>query len=78
MTYEWHIRTQAGVISRAQALAAGSSRHMVDRRVAGGQWRRMHPGVYLVSGFRRTDEARLRAAVLWAGPTAAVHGASAA
>lgn len=34
--------------------------------------------MYLVAGCRWTDEARLRAAALWAGPAAAVHGASAA
>ncbi|HEY2503000.1 MAG TPA: DUF559 domain-containing protein, partial [Mycobacterium sp.] len=43
-----------------------------------GEWRRLHRSVYLVSGFRRGDEARLRAAALWAGPAGLVSGASAA
>lgn len=78
MTFEWCLRHQAGVISRAQALELGFSRHMVDRRIACGQWRPVHPSVYLVAGFRRSDEARLRAAALWAGPEGVVSGASAA
>jgi len=72
------VRRQAGVISRAQALEAGLSRDQIDRRLARGVWLPLHRSVYLVTGFRRSDEARLRAASLWAGPNAVVHGASAA
>jgi very-short-patch-repair endonuclease len=78
MTFEAYVRRQAGVISREQALAAGFSRDQIDRRLAGGTWLPMHRAVYLVAGFRRTDEARMRAASLWAGPNAHLHGASAA
>lgn len=51
---------------------------MVDRRVARREWRAIHRSVYLVAGFRRGNEARLRAAALWAGPAGLVSGASAA
>jgi very-short-patch-repair endonuclease len=78
MTLEGYVRRQAGVISRAQALEAGLSRDQIDRRLASGTWLPLHKAVYLVAGFRRSDEARLRAASLWAGPDAVVHGASAA
>lgn len=78
MTLEAYVRRQAGVISRQQALEVGLSRDQIDRRLASGTWLPLHRGVYLVAGFRRSDEARLRAASLWAGPDAVVHGASAA
>jgi very-short-patch-repair endonuclease len=38
----------------------------------------LHPAVYLVGGHRLTDEARVRAAWLWAGDRAAVSGPAAA
>lgn len=72
------LRAQAGVISRDQAMADGMSRYAVDRRLAIGAWRPVHPAVYLAEGHRYTREARLRAAVLWAGPGAAASGAWAA
>ncbi|MBA3575181.1 MAG: type IV toxin-antitoxin system AbiEi family antitoxin domain-containing protein, partial [Pseudonocardiales bacterium] len=43
---EWYLRRQAGVISRAQAGAAGWSRYALHRRVASGRWEPLHPGVY--------------------------------
>ena len=50
----------------------------ITRRVAAGRWLRLHPRVYLMADRKRTDEVRLRAAVLWAGPDAVAHGVSAA
>jgi very-short-patch-repair endonuclease len=58
---------QAGVITLAQAESCGLSAATVHRRVRDGTWRRLHPRVYLVGGHRLTDEARVRAAWLWAG-----------
>lgn len=75
---EWYLRTQAGVISAGQAREAGFNQRAVDRRVAGGRWERLHPGVYLAAEHPYTDEVRLRAAALWAGTDAVVHGLSAA
>ncbi|MGH3928643.1 MAG: DUF559 domain-containing protein, partial [Pseudonocardiaceae bacterium] len=72
------LRRQAGVISCAQARAAGLSQDAIDRRVADRRWERLHPGVYLAANHSYTDEVRLRAAVLWAGPDAVAHGVSAA
>ncbi len=72
------LRRQAGVIARGQAMDAGLSRYAVDRRLAGGRWRALHPAVYLVDGHRLTDEVELRAAVLWAGPDAVLGGTWAA
>jgi len=50
----------------------------VYRRVATGRWEPLHPGVYLSEGHPYTDEVRVRAAVLWAGPDAVAHGVTAA
>ncbi len=50
----------------------------VQRRVRQGRWIRLHPGIYLVGGHRRTDEARIRAAWLWGGPYSMVTGPAAA
>lgn len=78
MELDWYLRRQAGVISCGQAREAGLGQDAVDRRVAGGRWERLHPGVYLAGDHPYTDEVRLRAAVLWAGRDAVVHGICAA
>jgi very-short-patch-repair endonuclease len=73
------VQRQAGVIGLRQAVQAGMSARTVRRRVVSGAWRELLPMVYLVSGHRRTDEARVRAASLWAGGSpAAVSGLAAA
>ena len=61
------LRRQAGVVSRAQAVRAGLTATHIDRLVARRRWVPLHPRVYRASKYRLTDEARLRAAVLWAG-----------
>jgi very-short-patch-repair endonuclease len=63
---------QAGVVTLAQALTCGISADTVRRRVRAGAWRELHPCVYLVGGHRLTDEARVRAASLWARAAGAV------
>src|SRR6185503_274794 len=68
---------QAGVVSRAQALAAGLTPREIDRRLARRRWLPLHPRVYLVAGHPLTDEVRIRAAALWAGDGAVVVGAAA-
>src|ERR1051326_8241586 len=78
MGIEDYLRDQAGVISRSQAIAAGLSPSALKRRVTTGRWIRLHPRVYLAADRPQTPEVRLRAAVLWAGVGAAVHGVSAA
>lgn len=78
MELDWYLRRQSGAISCAQARAAGLSQDAVDRRIAAGRWERLHPGVYLAADHPYTDEVRLRAAALWAGKDAVVHGVSAA
>jgi hypothetical protein len=60
---------QAGVVTLRQAVECGVSAATVQRRARQGSWERLHPAVYLVGGHRLTDEARVRAAALWAGRT---------
>jgi very-short-patch-repair endonuclease len=73
------VQRQAGVIAHHQAVRLGLSARTVQRRVRSGAWRELLPLVYLVSGHRRTDEVRVRAAWLWAGgEPGAVTGPAAA
>lgn len=81
MTLDNLLAEQAGVISRAQALAAGTSSTTVDRWVKARRWQPLYPGVYLATARRpvgRDDEVRIRAALLWAGADALLCGRAAA
>lgn len=78
MSIEGVLRQQAGVITRAQALAAGLSTHQVDRRLSSKRWLRILPQVYLAAEHELSVEAELRAATLWGGPTATISGVAAA
>jgi hypothetical protein len=64
------VRNQAGVITRAQALAAGISRHAIYARLASGRWQQLHAGVYATYSGPPARESRLWAAVLGARPGA--------
>jgi very-short-patch-repair endonuclease len=70
------VARQAGVVSVAQAVAAGVPPRTAQRWAR--TWRRLHPGVYLVAGHRLTPEGRARAALLWAGPDAVLTAEAAA
>jgi hypothetical protein len=78
MTVEELLAVQSGVVTRAQALAAGVPRAEVDRRVRLRLWRPLHPGVYLAAGYPHDAVVAVRAAVLWAGGGAVLDGAAAA
>jgi hypothetical protein len=64
------VRHQAGVITRAQAMAAGLTRHAVYARLASGRWQRLHTGVYAAYSGPPARESQLWAAVLGARPGA--------
>jgi very-short-patch-repair endonuclease len=78
VSFEQLVARQAGVVSLAQAVAAGLSPATAQRRVRQGRWSRLHPRIYLVGGHRPTPEARIRAAWLWAGHDGIVTGPAAA
>ncbi|MGZ5378773.1 MAG: DUF559 domain-containing protein [Mycobacterium sp.] len=73
-----YLRRQDGVITLAQALHAGLSQDVVDRRVHAGAWRRCARGVYFVDNRPFTDSARIRASVWAHGEHAVAHGLTAA
>lgn len=78
MSVDTVLARQAGVITRAQGLAAGLSPSTVEHLVRTRRWRPLHPRVYLAAGHRLEDEARVRAAACWAGDGAVLSGLAAA
>jgi hypothetical protein len=67
--------SQEGVASRAQLLAAGLTARVIDRRLATGQYRRVHRNVYALGPL--SMRGRLIAALLAGGEQAALCHASA-
>lgn len=72
------VAEQAGVVSRQQLLHAGISRTTITSRVKRGIWRRLQPGVYGAFTGTVPWEARLWAALLYAGPGALLSHETAA
>jgi hypothetical protein len=72
------IRQQDSVVSRAQALRAGLSRHAIGYRLRdGGPWRVLLPAVYFALPGAPTQAQWETAAVLYGGPYAMITGAAA-
>jgi very-short-patch-repair endonuclease len=69
---------QAGLVAWRQLVGSGLGRATVTRWVDRGQLHRRHPGVYSVGHRRISDRGRLIAGLLYAGPGAALGGATAA
>ncbi|MDQ6896218.1 MAG: hypothetical protein M3171_06410 [Actinomycetota bacterium] len=68
---------QFGLVARAQALGGGVTAKALECHLRSGRWVRLHAGVYLTTPGRDDWEVRSTAAVLWAGPGAALARASA-
>lgn len=68
---------QSGLLTRAQARAAGMTERAIDWRLSSGRWAAVHPGVYLTIPGRDDWEMRAVAALLHAGPGAVLSGRSA-
>lgn len=64
---------QSGVISRAQALAAGRRPHDVRRLLRRREWAQVHPGVYVEHTGPLSRLQRAWAAVLFASPAVLCH-----
>jgi very-short-patch-repair endonuclease len=75
---EDYLRDHDGVITLAQAHAAGLSDDAVSRRVRSGRWLRCSPGVFFADDRPFTDASRIRVAVWSCGPKATASGLSAA
>ena len=70
--------TQRGVITRRQALGSGLTRSAICARVDGRRWQRLYPGVFAAFSGEPGRAALLWAAVLKAGPGAALSHETAA
>jgi very-short-patch-repair endonuclease len=70
---------QHGVFSRAQAIECGMSRKTIDRRVASGEFHRLHAGVYRLAGSRPTwRQSLIAACFIWGKGTVISHRAAGA
>jgi very-short-patch-repair endonuclease len=58
---------QHGLITRAQALAAGMTDDSIMRRLVRGHWSLLFEGIYVVGGAPETWDRTLWGAKLWAG-----------
>jgi hypothetical protein len=72
------LRIQAGAISRQQALGTGLSQSVIDGQLRTGRWQRLQLGVYAAFSGPPNRPTRLWAAVLRAGPGAALSHYTAA
>jgi hypothetical protein len=63
---------QCGVLSAQQAIAGGLTRDMIRARLRSRRWRKLQYGVYATFSGEPTRDAVLWAAVLRAGPGAAL------
>jgi len=77
---EWRalLKLQSGIVARGQALSHGLDEDVMKRRLRAGRWRAVHWGVYATFNGRLSREAVLWAAVLRAGPGAALSHQTAA
>jgi hypothetical protein len=71
-------RFQAGVVTRKQALSSGVSTDVITSKIRYGRWRQIYRGVYATFTGALTREARLWAAVLYAGKAAQLSHETAA
>ena len=71
-------RTQHGIVTTKQLLAAGLSTSAISKRVRSGRLHRLHQGIYAVGHLGIDERAHWMAAVLACGPDAVLsHGAAA-
>jgi very-short-patch-repair endonuclease len=64
-----HLLRQAGIITRAQALAAGLTPRQVEHLLSTREWLIAFTGVYRLHASVPLPETRLWAASLWLGPS---------
>ncbi len=72
------LQGQCGVISRQQAFEVGVTTKAIEWKLRSGAWQRLQPGIYATFTGEPAREARLWAAILRAGPGAALSHESAA
>lgn len=70
---------QDGLLTRRQALSAGMTPRVLQRRLSpGGRWQRVLPGTYATFTGRLSTAQRWVAALLYGGPDSMLGGATAA
>jgi len=72
------LSVQAGIIDRDQSLDVGLSQRQISYRLRSGAWQRVYPGVYATFTGHLSRDARLWAAVRFAGHGAMVSHETAA
>jgi hypothetical protein len=72
------LSAQCRVADREQALAVGFSDRQIEHRINTGKWQRVYPGVYATFSGPLPREARLWAALRWAGEGALLSHETAA
>jgi hypothetical protein len=72
------LELQSGIVSRGQALRHGLDDDRIENRLRSGRWRAIQRGVYATQSGSLSREAELWAAVLRAGPGAALSHQTAA
>ena len=77
LTIDELVETQHGVVTRAQVIEAGMSDRWVRHRARAGIWQRAYPGVYIAHSGTPDWLTRASAALLYAGPDAALSHATA-
>jgi hypothetical protein len=70
-------RRQFDVVSRAQLIRLGADAGWISRQIASERWQRLFPGTYVVHTGSTTWRTRASAALLYAGPGAALSHRSA-
>jgi hypothetical protein len=78
LTWRSQLQGQSRVVSRQQARDAGWPEGTIDARLRSGIWQRLQRGAYATFTGDLSREAKLWAAVLWAGPGAALSHETAA
>ena len=78
LSWRSQLQGQSRVVSRQQARDAGWPEGTIDARLRSGIWQRLNRGTYATFTGDLSREAKLWAAVLWAGPGAALSHETAA
>jgi hypothetical protein len=78
LSWQFQLQSQSGVVARRQACDAGFTEEAIEWRLRTGTWRRLQRGAYATFTGDPSREAKLWAAVLRAGPGAALSHETAA
>jgi len=78
LRWQSQLQGQSRIVSRQQLRDAGWPEGTIDQRLRSGIWQRLHRDVYATFTGDLSRQAQLWAAVLWAGPGAALSHETAA